>query len=101
MVCVNVVSTPVKANLNSQYVSSQQIFDFKCQEIQSEPRTQAGACVKYVLLYVLYSVTNNLVIDHLQSCAQCIHMDFLLMMLFQMLTVQIQLLFSLKDSVCL
>lgn len=50
MVCVKVVSTPVEANLNSQYVASQQIFEFKCQEIQSETLTQATACVKYVAL---------------------------------------------------
>lgn len=34
MVWVKVVSTPVKANLNSQYISSQQIFEFKCQEVK-------------------------------------------------------------------
>lgn len=34
MVCMKVVSTPVKANLNSQYISSQQIFEFKCQEVK-------------------------------------------------------------------
>lgn len=31
MVCVKVVSTPVKANLNSQYVASMR--NLKCQEI--------------------------------------------------------------------
>lgn len=29
MVCVKEVSTPVRANLNSQYVATQQIFEFK------------------------------------------------------------------------
>ncbi len=69
MVCVKVVSTPVEANLNSQYIASQQIFEFKCQEIQSETLTRTAACVKYVVLKVVYSVNivNNVTIDHLDS----------------------------------
>lgn len=66
MVCVKVVSTPVKTNLNSQYFANQQIFEFKCQEIQSETLTRAAACVKYVALRVAYSIggINDRIINH-------------------------------------
>lgn len=48
MVCVKVVSTPVRANLNSQYIASRTL-SLSASKIEHETLTQATACVQYVV----------------------------------------------------